>query len=115
MLFLSGPISGEPDFNTTAFNEAAAKLRAMGFEVFNPREIDQGDTEAPREHYMRICIKALVNDCTGLVSLPRWSSSKGAWLERHVAEEMGKPVWNLASFLKAYVNAESEGFVEVST
>lgn len=101
-VFLSGPITNEPYFNTQAFMEAAGAIRALGFDVFNPREIDRGDTTLPREHYMRVCLRTLVNECDVLVSLPRWSSSKGAWLERHVAEEMGKPVWNLAAFLKAY-------------
>lgn len=103
-VFLSGPISGEPDFGTQAFADAATSIRALGLTVFNPREMDGGDTSLPREHYMRVCLKTLVNESDSLVSLPRWSSSRGAYLERKVAEEIGLPVWNLAAFLKAYRN-----------
>jgi hypothetical protein len=98
-LFLSGPILHVPDYNTTAFAEASAALRALGHKVFNPREIDGGDTSKPRTYYMRTCIQELLRS-EGLVSLPRWSGSKGAHLERKVAEEIGIPVWNLAAFLK---------------
>jgi hypothetical protein len=101
-VFISGPVTGRPDFNTQAFSEAAAAIRALGFVVFNPREIDRGDTTLPREHYMRICMATLVNQSSALVSLPQWSSSKGAWLERKVAEEIGIPVWNLGAFMKAH-------------
>ena len=40
-----------------------------------------------------ICSKALV-------SLPRWSGSKGAYLERKAAEELGLPVFNYRTFVQ---------------
>ena len=99
-VFLSGPIRGEPDFNTQAFADAARSLRALGHEVFNPREIDGGDTSQPRAYYMRRCLRELLERSDVLVSLPRWSGSKGAHLERHVAMEIGLPCYNLAAFLR---------------
>lgn len=100
-LFLSGPMSGYPEWNHPTFHEAAATLRALGFKVFNPAESYNGDTTRPRSDYMRVCLEALLK-CDGLVSLPRWSSSEGAYIERKAAEQIGLPVWNLASFLKEH-------------
>lgn len=98
-LFLSGPMTGESDWGRGAFHEAAVILRQHGYKVFNPAESFGGDVTRPREDYMRVCLDALL-DCDALVSLPRWSSSKGAHLERQVAIEIGLPVANLQTFLK---------------
>lgn len=99
-VFLSGPMSGIEDYNRPAFNEAAAQIRALGLTVFNPAEIDGGDTSQPRAYYMRRCLRELLEHSDALVSLPRWSGSKGAHLERHVAMEIGLPCYNLAAFLR---------------
>ena len=35
-IYVAGPMSGLPAFNFPAFHEAAADLRACGFDVVNP-------------------------------------------------------------------------------
>jgi Domain of unknown function (DUF4406) len=42
-IYLAGPMSGIPDFNFPAFNAAAAKFEAEGWEVFNPAN-KEGET-----------------------------------------------------------------------
>lgn len=39
-VYVAGPMRGYPNFNFDAFYEAAAWLRAKGYEVFNPAESD---------------------------------------------------------------------------
>lgn len=39
-IYIAGPMRGYPEFNFPAFNEATAKLRAEGHDVFNPAERD---------------------------------------------------------------------------
>lgn len=41
-VYLSGPMTGYPNFNFPAFNERAAEWRREGWDVFNPAETDGG-------------------------------------------------------------------------
>lgn len=88
-LYLSGPMTGIPELNFPAFNAAAARLRASGYEVTNPAEMDAADP-APLtwEQYLRRDIRALL-DCEAIALLPGWEKSRGAKLEKHVAEALG--------------------------
>lgn len=80
-------MSGLPDFNYPAFHAVAARLRSHGFTVINPAEIapEQGH---PWAWYMRRDIAELVK-CHSIYLLPGWEASKGATLERHIAERIG--------------------------
>ena len=40
-IYISGKMSGVPEFNFPAFDAAAAFLRSQGYEVFNPAEKDR--------------------------------------------------------------------------
>lgn len=88
--YLSGPMSGLPEFNAPAFHAAAARLRASGYEVVNPAELDAADAGRPMEwsDYLRRDIAQLVT-CEAIVLLPGHEKSKGARLERHIARELG--------------------------
>mgnify|MGYP000078277595 CR=1 FL=1 len=92
-LYLSGPMSGIPDFNFPAFQAAAAHLRAQGYTVINPAEFGEGDGLAWSD-YLRKDIRALM-DCATIVLLPGWGASKGARLEEHIARELGMAVLTL--------------------
>lgn len=87
-LYLSGPMTGLPEFNFPAFNEAAARLRTVGFSVFNPAE---NGTEKSWEEFMRLDIKA-VADSDLIAVLPGWQKSRGAALEVHIARALSMPV-----------------------
>ena len=91
-IYISGPISGRADLNREAFAKAAADLRAHGHEVVNPHEIINQE-RAEREgwewvDYMREDIKALMT-CDAICMLDGWQLSKGARVERYIAQELG--------------------------
>ena len=41
VVYIAGPMRGHKCFNFPAFDEAQAKLEALGFEVINPAELDR--------------------------------------------------------------------------
>lgn len=82
-LYVAGPMSGLPDLNFPAFHAAAAKLRASGYDVVNPAEINV-DPSAGWVECLRKDIAQLVT-CDGIALLPGWEKSKGAALECHIA------------------------------
>lgn len=86
-IYVAGPMSGLPELNFPAFHAAAAKLRAEGFDVVNPAEINS-DPAAKWEDCMRADIRELVT-CDGIALLPGWGDSRGAKLEAHIAEALG--------------------------
>lgn len=88
-VYISGPMTGLPEFNYPAFHECARKYRHFGFEVVNPAELAAEIGEGKKWiDYMRLDLKALV-DCDGIVMLPGWEKSKGAKLELLLAVELG--------------------------
>ena len=89
--YLSGPMTGLPDFNRPAFHAAAAALRAQGHVVINPAEVDLGP-DATWADYMRIHLAEIARRVTQVFVLPGWESSRGAQLEVHVARALGLPV-----------------------
>lgn len=95
-VYLSGKMSGLPDLGFPAFHRAAASLRASGYEVINPAELDDADPNKLEWHqYLRRDITHLVT-CDVVAMLPNWASSKGARLEKHIAEQLGMEVIFLA-------------------
>jgi Domain of unknown function (DUF4406) len=92
-VYISGPMTGLPQFNFPAFNTAAAALRSMGYTVVNPAEFGEGEGLAWSD-YLRKDIRALM-DCATIVLLPGWGASKGARLEEHIARELGMAVLTL--------------------
>lgn len=87
-IYIAGPMSGYPDLNYPAFHRAAADLRAQGYVVVNPADHHDHETEQPWEWYIRKGLAALLT-CDAIVLLPGWQNSRGARLERHVAEVLG--------------------------
>lgn len=96
-VYISGPMTGLPDLNFPAFHAAAKALRAMGMQVTNPAELNTG-TNAQWEDCMRVDVKALC-DCTGLVLLPGWENSRGAFVELFLARQFAMPVTTLDKLL----------------
>jgi len=90
-VYLSGPMTGLPDFNRPAFHAAAAALRAQGYVVINPAEVDLGP-DATWADYMRVHLAEIARRVTQVFVLPGWESSRGAQLEVHVARSLGLPV-----------------------
>lgn len=91
MIYLSGPMTGIPEYNYPAFRQASKTLRDFGQIVFDPSEAFEGRTDLPKEVYMRKDIEMLLQaDVVAL--LEGWEGSKGAQLEVEVARQCGIPV-----------------------
>lgn len=91
--YLAGPMSGLPGMNYDAFNAEAARLRALGFEVESPAENPEQESW---EDYMRVALRQMLT-CDTIAMLPGWINSRGANLERNVAQKVGMTVVAAAS------------------
>ena len=92
--YISGPMSGYPDYNRAAFHAAAAALR-VSRDVANPAELVLGE-DAEWADYMRHHLATIADEVTEVVVLPGWEASRGARLEVHVAHALGIQVVPLA-------------------
>jgi hypothetical protein len=90
-LYVAGPMSGYPELNFPAFHAEAARLRALGFEIVNPAEINT-DPAAEWLDCMRKDIRYLVT-CDGIALLPGWEQSRGANVEHTLARGLGLRVF----------------------
>ncbi|QAZ41239.1 hypothetical protein C1M51_18440 [Methylibium sp. Pch-M] len=95
-LYIAGPMTGYPGLNFPAFSQAAFGLRAAGFEVVNPAELNPPGLTW--EQCMRTDLAQLVT-CQGVAVLPDWDRSRGATLEVHVAQQLAMPVRRVAEWL----------------
>ncbi|WP_315573889.1 DUF4406 domain-containing protein [Lancefieldella rimae] len=106
-VYLSGPITGIEDRNEKTFNAIAFLLRVFGAsDVFNPvNRINKG---ASYEDAMTACLQQLtkadwtINDrheYSILVSLPGWTKSKGATIERFCARACDIKVYDFFELL----------------
>lgn len=100
-IYIAGPMTGLPEFNYPAFNKAAAKLRAIGYEVENPAE---NPDQPSWQHYMRLAVRQLAS-CEAVALLPEWEHSRGAKEEFRLAKVLGiecKPLmdWLLAECVR---------------
>ena len=87
-IYIAGPMTGLPEFNYPAFHDAAAHLRALGYDVVSPAEIN---AELAHEGWlpcMRRDIAGLVR-CDGIALLPGWNRSRGAQIEATLAISLG--------------------------
>jgi hypothetical protein len=98
-IYISGPMTGLPEFNFPAFHAAAATLRNSGHEAVNPAEIN-AETGGDWHYYLKADIKALC-DCNALALLPGWQNSKGAHLELHIAHRLGLEIGTVDEFVSS--------------
>ena len=98
-LYLAGPMRGFPGFNFPAFHAAARRLRAEGHEVFNPAE-KGAEKDAPatqsslefRRLVFGLDTAWICSEAEGIVMLPRWVESRGAFAEWSLANALGLPI-----------------------
>lgn len=88
--YLAGPMSGLPDDNYPAFHAAAGALRAIGQVVESPAENPKPGVPT-WENYLRAALTQMLR-CDSILLLPGWEESRGARLEKHVAEALGMTV-----------------------
>lgn len=93
-LYLSGPMTSQPEFNRPAFMDAEARLTEAGFLVLNPaRNVPLADSPTWQD-WMRLAVAQLATaDMVAL--LPGWHYSHGARTEKMLAEALGLPVRRL--------------------
>ncbi len=100
-VFISGPMTGYPDFNHETFNQAADLLRWAGFDVINPANLRIVEGKR-RWDYLADCLTLMEianmrrgpENCI-IALLPYWWQSGGGAAERGVAEYYG---WWRAEF-----------------
>ena len=91
-LYLSGPITGIPLGNKPLFDSEADRLRALGYTVINPWELNP-DGSADWLDCMLIDLPA-VKECQGIALLPGWILSNGAQMEYITAKKYKLHVFN---------------------
>jgi len=132
-LYVAGPMRGIKDFNFPAFDNAAERLRAAGYEVCNPADRDRdehgaevGQSEtgdlADIAHTGFDLREALSWDLAwiaanadGVAVLPGWENSKGAAAEVALARALGLPVASTEAFLAGTYRDEPVAGGEVRT
>jgi hypothetical protein len=119
-VYISGPMSGLPNFNIKAFDALAVRLRNLGHEVVSPAELDDPAfrsacmaTEGRIDELRALCerddiepatwgdllardVKLLADDgVRGIVVLDGWERSRGALLELFVGRLCNLPIFVL--------------------
>lgn len=106
-IYVAGPMSGRPRWNFDAFAQAAAELRALGYDVVSPAELDLADGFDPDavlaidpQEYERLLMRSLgaMLQCDAVALLPGYETSRGARLEIEVARGRGLYINTLQSF-----------------
>lgn len=112
-VYIAGPMTGIPQFNYPAFMDLAARLRAAGFKVKSPAEMDDEATAAAAMaspdgapgsgsangetwgDFLSRDVKLLADGgIEAIIVLPGWERSRGARLETFVGHRMvGLPVY----------------------
>jgi hypothetical protein len=89
-VYISGPITGIPNNNAEAFEEAELDFTIRGFDVINPLKINVDNIEKNLgwKEYMIADIIELLR-CDYINMLPNWTKSKGALLEKAIADGLG--------------------------
>lgn len=103
-IYLSGPMTGIPEKNRPLFTKWANTLRALGYNVISPPEMDQDPDTGYDDNYYKLLKHAIQQMLTAdfVITLPGWKSSKGASLEVDLANKVQIPVYDikdLAQFL----------------
>lgn len=93
IIYLSGPMTGLPDYGRANFNKAEKFLReTFGWKVLNPAVLPD---DLHRKQYTPICL-AMIQQADVIGMLPGWQNSRGAYLEHIFAMQTGKRVILLA-------------------
>jgi len=90
-VYISGPMTGLPEYNHPAFFNAHNRLIESGHAVINPAISAVEDTKHLSEpewiDYMISCVSRMKN-ATAIHLLQGWESSPGALIEKMIADRM---------------------------
>lgn len=98
-LYIAGPMTGLPDLNRAAFNDAARRLVAEGFHVLNPARQALARPGLEWLDYMRAALVD-ISQADGLATLPGWPISRGARIEVELARNLGLEVRPVVHWLR---------------
>lgn len=95
-VYISGPTTGHEHFNYASFYDAYDRLHREGFRIASPAHDADGKRLNPPvpgyeddyRVYLRDGIEKLL-DCDLIFMLPGWRISRGAQLEKQIADAMG--------------------------
>lgn len=107
-VYVCGPMSWKPKFNVPSFLEAQEDLKAQGYKVQLPADLDDpkivkalmksedgnpeaGTTDLTWGDCLAMDVKLISDVCGGIAVLPGWNNSKGARLETFVNFLCRKP------------------------
>ena len=99
-IYVAGPMRGYPEYNFPAFHRASTKLRSEGWLVRSPAEADleqdgfdckTGSNIRTMRHYLKRDTDMILH-CDAIYMLRGWENSKGATLEKLMAEYIGAEV-----------------------
>jgi hypothetical protein len=97
-ILICGPMRGMTHSNAPAFDREAARLRAAGYEVVSPVEMDRAagfdhyrDVATPEQvRQFQAAFKAEIAGSDGLALMPGWEQSEGVAAEVEEARRLGK-------------------------
>lgn len=88
-IYISGPMTGYPDFNRPMFKEAEKWCRKNNYSPFNPGWLLFGEEDTfTYDEIMEIDLCAL-SKCEVILMLPGYEKSNGACIELSLAKELG--------------------------
>jgi hypothetical protein len=91
-VYLSGPMTGIPDFNFPFFERVESWLKESGALPVSPHRVP---TQKTWEDYLKVDINLLLG-CEAIMLLPGWKRSQGALLERAIAASLGLDCFQVA-------------------
>jgi hypothetical protein len=92
-IYIAGRMTGLANYNYHNFKRVERILQSLGYAVINPARNFSGDTELPRDFYIRQCIHDLLN-ADAIYLFGRWMESDGARLEHSIARELGLHIFH---------------------
>ena len=95
--YLSGPMTGYPNYNFDAFNNSADRLRKQGFTVYNPAESFDGAQDLPWTVYMKNDYEAILK-CGAVMVLEGWEAALGSVLEVVFALSRGMSIFEITGY-----------------
>jgi hypothetical protein len=101
-VYVAGPMRGYDQFNFPAFDAAEARLRAAGWHVISPAQMDRDlgfdehrnsldgfDLEAAIRRDVEAIMSLVAAEGDAIAMLPGWEKSRGAKAEKALAEWRG--------------------------